>query len=107
MSATPANLDDVISYGDFSQEVPLQEILTQDLLENSPDDDLLRDILYGDSPINETEVHVVSSGKFTILLFCLLHCTYKLYLQFTFYVVSSINEKSPQRTLNLRSTRGS
>ena len=71
MSATPANLDDVISYGDFSQEVPLQEILTQDLLENSPDDDLLRDILYGDSPINETEVHVhvVASGKFTILLF--------------------------------------
>ena len=64
MSAIPAKLDDVVSYGDFSQEVPLQEVLAQDLLENPPDESLLHDILHGNSPINETEVHVVSSGKF-------------------------------------------
>ena len=63
MSAIPAKLDDVVSYGDFSQEVPLQEVLAQDLLENPPDESLLHDILNGDSPINETEVHAVSSGK--------------------------------------------
>ena len=64
LSVIPAKLDDVVSYGDFSQEVPLQEVLTQDLLENPPDESLLHDILYGDSPINETEVHVASSGMF-------------------------------------------
>ena len=66
MSAIPAKLDDVVSYGDFSQEVPLQEVLAQDLLENPPDESLLHDILYGDSPINETEVYVISSGKFML-----------------------------------------
>ena len=70
MSAIPAKLDDVVSYSDFSQEVPLQEVLAQDLLENPPDESLLYDILYDDSPINETEVHVVSSGKFIFCQFC-------------------------------------
>ncbi len=57
-------MEDVVSYSDFSQEVPLQKVLAQDLLENQPDDSLLQDILSGDSPITETEVHVVSNGKF-------------------------------------------
>ena len=64
MSVIPAKLEDVVSYSDFSQEVPLQKVLAQDLLENQPDDSLLQDILSGDSPITETEVHVVSNGKF-------------------------------------------
>jgi hypothetical protein len=79
MSVIPAKLDDIISYADFSQEVPLREILAQDLLENSPDDDLLHDVLYGDSPINETEVHVVSSGEFTISRFLLHYLKYYLW----------------------------
>ena len=57
-------MEDVVSYSDFSQEVPIQKVLAQDLLENQPDDSLLQDILSGDTPITETEVHVVSSGKF-------------------------------------------
>lgn len=64
MSAVQARLEDVISYSDFSQEVPIQKILVQDLLENRPEDNLLEDLLSGDTPINETDVHVVSSGKF-------------------------------------------
>ena len=63
MRVIPAKLDDVFSYGDFSQEVPLQEVLSQNLLENSPEESLLHGILYGNSPINETNVHIVSSGK--------------------------------------------
>ena len=64
MSAVQARLEDVISYSDFSQEVPIQKILVQDLLENRPEDNLLEDLLSGDTPINETDVHVVSSGEF-------------------------------------------
>ena len=64
MSAVQARLEDVISYSDFSQEVPIQKILVQDLLENRPEDNLLEDLLSGDTPINETVVHVVSIGEF-------------------------------------------
>ncbi len=67
LSVIPAKLEDAVSYSDFSQEVPLQKVLAQDLLENQPDDSLLQDILSGDTPINETEVHVISSGKFNDL----------------------------------------
>ena len=64
MSVVQARLEDVISYSDFNQEVPIQKILVQDLLDNHPEDNLLQDLLSGDTPINETDVHVVSSGKF-------------------------------------------
>lgn len=64
MSAVQARLEDVISYSDFNQEVPIQKILVQDLLDNHPEDNLLQDLLSGDTPINETDMHVVSSGKF-------------------------------------------
>ena len=64
MSAVQARLEDVISYSDFSQEVPIKKILVQDLLENRPEDNLLEDLLSGDTPINETNVHVVSNGEF-------------------------------------------
>ena len=64
MSAVQARLEDVISYSDFSQEVLIQKILVQDLLENRPEDNLLEDLLSGDTPINETDMHVVSSGEF-------------------------------------------
>ncbi|XP_028400060.1 uncharacterized protein LOC114523362 [Dendronephthya gigantea] len=63
MNVIPARVEDVISNSDFDQEVPLQKILDQDLLENSPDDSLLQDVLSGDAPINKTiKVHTISSG---------------------------------------------
>jgi hypothetical protein len=68
MSATQAKLEDVVSYSDFSQEVPLRKVLVQDLLENRPDDSLVQDILSGDATVNETEVHVVSNGKFNTFM---------------------------------------
>ena len=64
MSVVPAKLEDAISYSDFSQEVPLQTITVQDLLEDRPDDSLLQDVLSGETPINETQVHVIPSSKF-------------------------------------------
>lgn len=64
INVIPARLEDVISYSDFDQEVPLKKILDQALLENSPDDSLLQDVLSGAAPINKTmEVHTISSGK--------------------------------------------
>lgn len=66
MGVTQATLEDVISYSDFSQEVPLQEIMVQDLIENRPDDSLLEDILSGETAINETAVHIVSTGNFIL-----------------------------------------
>ena len=74
MSAVQARLEDVISYSDFSQEVPIQKILVQDLLENRPEDNLLEDLLSGDTPINETDVHVVSSGEFDRIIEVTIYC---------------------------------
>ena len=63
MSVIPAKLEDAISYSDFSQEVPLEFVSVQDIFENRPDADLLEGILSANTTINETEMHIISSGK--------------------------------------------
>ena len=63
MSVIPAKLEDAISYSDFSQEVPLELVLVQDIFENRPDDDLVEGIRSANTTINETEVHIISNGN--------------------------------------------
>ncbi|XP_028399971.1 uncharacterized protein LOC114523292 [Dendronephthya gigantea] len=63
MSVIPATLEEAISYSDFNQEVRLQSVLVQDLFEDRPDDSLLQDVLSGDSQINGTKVHHISTGS--------------------------------------------
>lgn len=61
---TPANLDEVVSYSDFSQEIPLRQLLIQESLEDLPEENFLLDVLSGELTVNESKMHVLPKGRY-------------------------------------------
>ena len=68
MQATPASLKEAISYGDFSQEVQLQQLAVQEQLEDAPDENLLKNVLRGSVKILGSTMHTIGTGKLNILV---------------------------------------
>ncbi len=61
---TPAQIEDIIQYADFSQKVSPVQMEDETTLDEEPDLDDLHGLLEGNITLNTSDVHVLPSSKY-------------------------------------------
>ena len=61
---TPSKIEDVIQYADFTQKVSAVQLVDDTTLDEEPNLDDLYGLMNGTIELNNTDLHVLPTGKF-------------------------------------------
>lgn len=67
MMSTPAGLEEVIKYADFKKETIVEDVDDDSTLEDEPDEEDLKDMIFGKITLNASQIIVLPNGELIFL----------------------------------------
>ena len=61
---SPAQIEDVIQYADFTKRISPVRLADQSTVDEEPDMEVLHGLMDGSIQLNDTDLHVLPSGEF-------------------------------------------